>query len=140
MLRAARQARRLSQRELAELAEVPRTTVDRIESGQVRDPGLRTVETILRAAGYQLFVADNLGRPMELDGERFRHWDRGGRHLPAHLDHRAIRSMQDQWWGWFRIAWLPDNPRENPKVPPFTYNRRYRSAPDESDERWNDAT
>jgi transcriptional regulator with XRE-family HTH domain len=60
LLRAVRRSRRLSQRELAEVAGVRSTTVDRIESGCSNRPSLAVIEQILNATGYQLAVINNL--------------------------------------------------------------------------------
>jgi transcriptional regulator with XRE-family HTH domain len=124
ILRAVRHLRRLSQRELAEQAGVPRSTVDRIESGRTRDPALATIDQILNSVGLHLAIHDADNRELRIDGDRFRVWDRAGRRFPAHLPVRKITSMQDDWWGWFRIAWLPDSPKLNPIVPYYTYDRR----------------
>ncbi|MGH9172471.1 MAG: helix-turn-helix domain-containing protein [Acidimicrobiales bacterium] len=51
----ARRASGLSQRELARRAHVSRTTVAEIESG-VRDPGVRTLRSVLHGAGLDLDV------------------------------------------------------------------------------------
>src|ERR1700760_4179219 len=90
LLRSVRWARQLSQRELAEVAGVPLSTIERIESGQTSNPGLRTIERILSSTGYQLAIANQHGRLLNLDEDRFRHHDRSGRHLPAHLPNRPV--------------------------------------------------
>lgn len=139
LLRAVRYSRRLSQRELARLAGVRRTTVDRIESGSTHEPSLRIVESILQSVAYRLVVADQHGRPLRLEADRFRYWDRGGRHLPAHLERRAINSFCDPWWGWSRLAWWVSDP----KVPAHTYdlrNRAHWDKPEFVDRRWDEAT
>src|SRR5437773_9522065 len=53
LVRQARAASRLSQRELARRASVSRSTVDDIEAGR-RDPSLGTLRAVLRAAGLDL--------------------------------------------------------------------------------------
>ena len=144
VLRAVRWTRRLSQRELADLAGLPRSTVDRIESGQVRDPGFSTVQRILAATGYTLVVINEHGRLLRASiGETGRndsgahHYDHAGRRLPAHLESRKVRSNLGDWWGWGRIAWS----MSDPVVPKYTYLRRFEVYPDPcGDLRWNDAT
>jgi transcriptional regulator with XRE-family HTH domain len=141
LVRAVRYARRLSQRELAALAEVPPSTVDRIESRQVRDPGFGTVQGLLRPAAYQFVVVDQHGRPLVLNDGRLRAYDRGGRHFPAHLPWNQVTSplriWDPDWWGWGKIAWSLDDP----VVPKYTFRRRYEVYPDPyGDYRWNDAT
>jgi DNA-binding XRE family transcriptional regulator len=142
LLRAVRRARRLSQRELAQLAEVPPSTVDRIESGRVHDPGLGTVQALLRPLAYQFVVVDQHGRPLVVQDGRLRPFDRGGRHFPAHLPwNRVLSPMPDginfDWWGWGKIAWS----MSDPVVPKYTYWRRYEVCPEPyTDRRWDDAT
>lgn len=55
MLRMARRHAELTQRALAESAGVPQSTVARIEHGQV-DPRVGTLETLLRACGFELGI------------------------------------------------------------------------------------
>ena len=59
-LKYARARAGLSQRELAEKAGLPQSTVGRIESGAV-DPRFETLMTLLRACGYDLEVEPRLG-------------------------------------------------------------------------------
>ena len=132
LLRAVRWARRLSQRELAEVAGLPRSTIDRIEARTVRDPGLGTIERILAGAGYRLAIVNELGRRLDLDGDRFCLYDRGGRHLPAHLPSFEVRTMFDPWWGWRRIAFWDKDPRR--------IDRTYYLRDKRPDGRWLDAT
>jgi transcriptional regulator with XRE-family HTH domain len=120
LLRAVRRARMLSQRELAALAEVRPSTVDRIESGRTPTPSLALVERILRAAGHALVIADEHGRLLELDDERLRLFDRAYRRFPAHLPAQRIQGYPYEWWGWSRIAWQLNDP----KVPTWTFYKR----------------
>lgn len=53
LVRSARSRRRLSQRELAKLANVPQSTVANIESGG-RQPSVAMLERLLAAAGFRL--------------------------------------------------------------------------------------
>jgi transcriptional regulator with XRE-family HTH domain len=140
VLRAVRRTRRLSQRELAEHAHLPRSTIDRIESGRNGDPRLSTLESILAAAGYVLTVTNRFGRPLAMDDDHGDLRDEAGRRFPAHLPaYPVIGEMQDPWWGWRRIAWTRDDPR----VPSHTYlQRRAPMYLDDyyADRRWDDAT
>lgn len=137
LLRAVRRARTLSQRELAELCGVPRSTIDRIESGAT-DPRMGTTARILDPAGFRLVVLDDAGRLLEPDDAHDRLRDAALRRLPAHLRARRITDDLTPWWGWGRIAWWPDDPA----VPAWTYDRR----PDRVRRpwlpvyRWDDAT
>jgi transcriptional regulator with XRE-family HTH domain len=116
-LRALRRRADLSQRELADLAGVPKSTVSRIESGQVTDPRLRTLERLVRAAGAAIAVSGDV-EPAPSEGLR----DRGDRNYPAHLDVRPVEQLTDwagAWWAhWHRLprrAW----PLEPPE---YTYD------------------
>src|ERR1700693_2919600 len=60
LLRSARLRAGLSQRSLARLAEVPQSTVARIELGAV-DPRSDTLAGLLNAAGYELDTTRRLG-------------------------------------------------------------------------------
>jgi len=51
LLRSARRARRLTQRELARRSGVAQPTIARIEAGR-ESPRLRTLETLLEVCGY----------------------------------------------------------------------------------------
>lgn len=56
-----RDAQKLTQRELAELAGVPSGTIQTIESGHVFEPRNSTMQKIAKVLGvdYRLFYADN---------------------------------------------------------------------------------
>jgi transcriptional regulator with XRE-family HTH domain len=137
LLRAVRRSRTLSQRELAKVVGLPRSTIDRIESGRSETPSLALIERILAATAYQLVVLDNLGRLLKLEDERFAPWDRGRRLYPAHLEIRRVRNMDDPWWGWHRIAFWDKDPNK----PDWTFTRGpMRTFPGEADRRWDEAT
>jgi transcriptional regulator with XRE-family HTH domain len=122
VIRAARRSRRLSQRDLAARAGVPRSTVDRIEAGRT-SARFETVATLLAATGYGLIITDAKGRPLIYEYERERLVDRAGRKFPAHAPVWAVDGLQDYWWGWFRIAWWK---KGNPLVPDNTFARKRR--------------
>ena len=144
MLREIRRRFVLSQRELAELSGLGKSTIGRLESGECADPSIGTVTRILGSVGLRIAVLHGHGREFVVTGEPVDYRMSDGRRLPAHLRVRAIRGMQTPWWGWFRIAWLPDDPRRNPAVPPFTYDRRcdpqLLADPDMSSYKWDGAT
>lgn len=134
-LRALRRRADLSQRQLAELAGVPPSTVARIEAGTARDPKFRTVERLVRTAGGQLAagaavpdlapgtVASGAFAPSPLapvphEGTR----DEGGRNYPAHLDVRAVHEPKD-WAGAWWAHWYNLPPERWPlRVPAATYD------------------
>jgi transcriptional regulator with XRE-family HTH domain len=135
-LRAVRRARVLSQRELAALARVPRSTLDRIESGST-DPRLGTITELLAAAGYRLVITDQWGHLLCVEDKHERLRDAAFRRFPAHLEPHPIGMPErDGWWGWRRIAWVPDDPT----VPTHFYWRRWQAPDYHPDRVWNDAT
>jgi transcriptional regulator with XRE-family HTH domain len=138
VLRSVRTIRDLNQRELAEHCAVSRPTIERIESGRSPNPGVLTLDRILRSARFRLAVLADNDRELQIRGGSFRLYDRSGRHLPAHLPVRKIRSEMDPWWGWFRIAWS----ERDPNVPEHTYDRRMPPLDEYwlAHGRWQDAT
>ncbi len=60
IIRSARAARQLSQRELGRRAGVPQSTVGRIETGAI-DPRVETLERLLDALGFDLTVEPRHG-------------------------------------------------------------------------------
>lgn len=135
LLRAVRHSRLLSQRDLALLAGVRHSTIDRIEAGRTRSPSMALMDRILRATGHALVVVDHHGRLLELDEQRERLFDRSGRRLPAHLPYFKVK-WTSSWWGWSRIAWLPSDPA----VPTWSYYRLVPSAMNCPEHIWMDAT
>lgn len=94
LVRAARRFADLSQRELAQKAGVPVSAVSRIESGETGSPGIRTLLTLLAAAGCHLEL-----RPGAASGDLTSPLtDRAGRRYPAHLDVRPVDRF-GSWWG-----------------------------------------
>jgi transcriptional regulator with XRE-family HTH domain len=127
VLRVVRRLRQLSQRDLADLAHVPRSTIDRIEAGHV-DPRLSTVETILAAVGLEVGVHLG-GQIVEVDAARERLVDGAGRHFPAHWQVREVRWL-DGYWAWWR-----KRPNLRAFPPTHTYWKR-----GENWDSWLDAT
>jgi transcriptional regulator with XRE-family HTH domain len=127
LMRAARWWAKLSQRDVALRAGLPRVTVARIESGETADPAISTVQRIFAAAGFYLIVTnDELGEltPYHPDSAKY---DRGGRYLPAHLKVHDVGepygTETERWWGWLRLAWE----RSDPTVPRWTFTRNRRA-------------
>ena len=140
-IRAARRARRLSQREVAGLAALPLSTISRIEAGRTV-PRLDTFVQLLACMGYELVIVDQNLRMLTIDAEHDRFRDRGDRQFPAHLvAGRTPSYWEGGWWGWERIAW----PFAGDSVPEFTFWRR-RPPPKTVGEwtvrpaKWDDAT
>ncbi|WP_375480103.1 helix-turn-helix domain-containing protein [uncultured Jatrophihabitans sp.] len=122
-VRAARKKRQLSQRETAALAQLPATTLARLECGETA-PRLDTLTRVLDALGFRLTAVDDVGDELVADRDYERARDRGGRHLPAHLWWAPLdpRFESTTWWGWHHIAfWSYD-----PVIPPYWYLRRTR--------------
>ena len=143
MLRAVRRSRVLSQRELAAVSGIPRSTIERVEAGRT-SARFETVAALLAAAGYQFVIADWRGRLLEYDVTRERLVDRSGRRLPAHLESEAVNDLDDYWWGWYRIAWWKKGNADVPdhtyfKIPRWARRGRPLSAWERS-EFWMDAT
>lgn len=148
MVRTARYERRISQRELAELAGVAPSVVGRIESGSTV-PRIDTLASLVGVMGYRLRLVDQTERPVAPDSERdavLELRNRGGRALPVHLrpvptlpyDHRVTEGY---WWGWHHIAW----PFTDDWVPSHTFTKRVRRevvslSPGLVDRVWDDAT
>jgi transcriptional regulator with XRE-family HTH domain len=135
-IRAVRRWRGMSTRELAEFTGVPKTTINRIESGQTV-PRLDTFLNLLRATGHELAVLNECGWPLVLDLEHDRLRDRRKRRFPAHLPWLKTPEITSihyrDWWGWDRIAFgvLGEY------VPEYNFWRRPRTGPCEP---WEDAT
>ena len=122
-LRRARRLARLSQRELAARANVPLSTLARIEAGTTTDPRVSTLAALFAAAGCTLAVLSRAREELpEHPWETPR--DHGVRHFPAHLDlwpvdqPYAVHPGLD-WWGWYRSwAW-----KRGARIPVLTFKR-----------------
>jgi ribosomal protein S18 acetylase RimI-like enzyme/DNA-binding XRE family transcriptional regulator len=130
VLRALRRRADLSQRELAALAGVRQATVARIEAGRATDPKFRTVERLVLAAGGWIGLGAvrpgaaaleaASGPAVRIPHEEMR--DEGGRHYPAHLDVREVRTPKD-WAGAWWAHWYDLPPERWPlRVPAATYD------------------
>ncbi len=96
LVRAARRRADLSQREFAQVARVHRSTVARIESGELV-PSLPVFSRLMGATGLYLTVVDDLGHvliPME-DRDDMR--DGAERRYPSHLD-LILDPAPGEWW------------------------------------------
>jgi transcriptional regulator with XRE-family HTH domain len=112
-LRAARRRADLSQRELADKAGVPQSTVARVERLPTK-ASVSSVAILLAATGLRLAVLDQDGAEVEPEDESDAdRRDRGHRRYPAHLD---LRPGSDHWWGY---GW----PMFDGKEPEFTFDR-----------------
>jgi tryptophan synthase beta chain len=96
ILRRARRTADLSQRELAERAELSHSAVGSFETGRAT-PTLPVLVRLLAAADYQLVVVDKHGRlvlPMKVYDDVT---DLAGRRFPTHLD-TIIDPKYGEWW------------------------------------------
>lgn len=136
--RAVRRGRRLSQRELAELAGIPRSTIERIESGAIASPRIDVIARLLEATGYFLVLVNFRGRPVHVRYEVDELIDRAQRCFPAHQRVIRVVGEGDGWWGWRRIAWLPSDPL----VPEYAHWRAKPEwrLPQKQVTDWSDAT
>lgn len=121
VVRSMRRLAVLSQRELADRSGVPRSTVERIESGCTKNPGILTVVDLAEAAECSVRITDAQGGEVARSHPDEELRDRGSRHYPAHLE-LYTPGWMDEWWGWCRIAWW----MEDPVVPKHVYYRRDR--------------
>jgi transcriptional regulator with XRE-family HTH domain len=87
VLRHARRRRDVSQRELADLAGVPKSTIGDLETGRIA-PSLLTLDRALQAAGYRLEIVDALDNVVAWTTSGVEPRDRAGRRYPPHLDLR----------------------------------------------------
>jgi transcriptional regulator with XRE-family HTH domain len=113
-LRAARRAADLSQRELAARAGLSTGTVGSVESDdRPSDPHVSTVHRLLVATGHRLTVVGADGAPLAPATGRGPR-DAALRRYPSHLDVRAVRDLDDWWYGPFLTTCDP--------LPPYTYD------------------
>ena len=97
IIRRGRRINDMSQRQLADYADISITTIGAVEAGQFL-PSLTKLWHLLDALGFQLTVIDAEGNevlPYDGDGKR----DRAGRLFPAHLDVRPVGRYGAGWWG-----------------------------------------
>jgi transcriptional regulator with XRE-family HTH domain len=138
VVRMLRRRRRLNQREFAAIAGVPRSTIDRIESGRC-DPRFSTMVRLAGAAGLRFVLVDRKDREVVPDDDREHFFDRAGRHFPAHLaaartpEYMEVPPPPREWWGWHHVAFPPSDDKNRPEN---TYWRRRKRWP----QMWNDAT
>ena len=105
LLRAARRAGDVSQRELAAQSGVTKSVIARIETGDV-DPSFGTILLLLAGARCELLVLDPYGIPLSPAWtEHLR--DQGGRRWPAHLDVRRVDTARDWWFGTYPLDGAP---------------------------------
>lgn len=94
IVRALRWRTRLSQRELATAASVPRSAVSRAEQAGGSDPRLSTLERLVGACGLRLAVVDEEGTQLAIPFDQDRRRDRADRALPAHRGHPVNRHSR----------------------------------------------
>jgi transcriptional regulator with XRE-family HTH domain len=97
-LRALRRRADLSQRELAQRAGIPPSTISRLESGEVSNPRIHTLEQVVKAAGGAVTISPNeSGEPIEpVPHDHLA--DARGRRYPAHLDVRTTFPFIGKDW------------------------------------------
>jgi len=96
LVRRARRIADLSQREMAAAAGVSRSTVARVESGELT-PSLDVTQRLLATAGLHLVVVDGEGRVVKPMRESDETRDGGGRRYPSHLD-TILDPKDGEWW------------------------------------------
>jgi transcriptional regulator with XRE-family HTH domain len=116
-LREVRRRAKLSQRELAAVAGIALRTLDRLESGEITNPRLRTLDALARAGGCFVAIVDGDGNVIVANPQDAVASDRAGRRFPAHL--RVRRTWGRDWWGW------PNHTYGDPDVvPTYTFDLR----------------
>ena len=97
-LRKVRRVADLSQRQAARAAKLPRSAVERIESGRL-DPRVGQLQQAFDLVCWSLVVVNAEGRVVmplrEFDGDLR---DGGERHFPAHFD-VILDPERGEWWG-----------------------------------------
>jgi transcriptional regulator with XRE-family HTH domain len=112
-VRAGRARLELSQRELAERAGLPHSTVARLED-RSNDPRLSWIVAALAAVDASLNLPD-AAQPLRMHGEYAR--DEAGRRLPAHLSPYRLDLPHTWWPGVTDILMWPYGPK-------WSYRRR----------------
>jgi anthranilate synthase component I len=118
LLRAARRACDLSQRDLAIAAGISRRTLEDIESGLTPGPRFDRLQLLLQACGCRLALihgSQELAMPSAVP------LDRGGRQYPAHLDLRPVDAF-GSWWGDWPLLSCYARPDRDPRRPRHTYD------------------
>ncbi|WP_433128716.1 helix-turn-helix domain-containing protein [Micromonospora sp. CA-240977] len=124
VLRDLRRRADLSQRELAERAGIPKSTLARIEAGHGAGPAFRTVEQLVSAVGGEL-VLRLPGEPSHraVGGEpQDELRDEAGRRYPAHLDVRQVLTLKDWPGAWWVHSYTLPQRLWPVRVPELTYD------------------
>jgi transcriptional regulator with XRE-family HTH domain len=96
LVRRARRMADLSQREMARAAGLSRSTVARVESGDLT-PSLHVMQRLLATAGLQMVVVDGEGRIVKPMRESDETRDDANRRYPSHLD-TILDPKEGEWW------------------------------------------
>ncbi len=112
MIRRVRRIADLSQREMAQRAQVSAATVARVETGTLT-PRLSTLQRLLAVADLRLVVVDD-GRHVVAPMQQWQDVEDGaGRVYPAHLD-TIVDPRPGEWWAdKFGLARPPETFRRN---------------------------
>jgi transcriptional regulator with XRE-family HTH domain len=96
LVRRARRIADLSQREMAQAAGLSRSTVARVESGNLT-PSLGVMQRLLATAGLHMVVVDAAGRIVKPMRESDETRDADNRRYPSHLD-TILDPKEGEWW------------------------------------------
>jgi len=96
LVRRARRLADMSQREMAQAAEVSRSTIGKIEAGTLM-PSVALLQRVLGAAKLSLVVVDDEGHVVKPMKDWPDTQDGAGRRYPSHLDLVLIPRPGD-WW------------------------------------------
>ena len=97
VLRAVRWRGRFSQRALAEAAQIPRSSVARMEAAESSDPRLSTLVRVAGTIGLHLALVDDEGTHLAVPFEQTGFTDAADRRLPAHQ--QTLDTRVSGWWG-----------------------------------------
>ena len=114
LVRMARRAADLSQRQLSEVSGVARRTIELIESGMTSGPRFDVLQRLLRSCDCHLRLHHGRTRLMAPTDYPL---DRGGRQYPAHLDLRQVDRFGTWWGDWPLLSCYarPDRDRRRPE-------------------------
>jgi transcriptional regulator with XRE-family HTH domain len=115
LVRAARRRADFSQRQLATKSGASRTTIARVEAGDLL-PSIAMMERLLRACGFRLVIVDQHNRRLQPMIDTDNTVDGGDRRFPAHLD-VILDPQRGEWWGdMYGLARPPETFYRNRRV------------------------